>query len=491
MSEQKIIAKQCFMCYNEMRYIFFDIKRFWGENMIYINFDRSSSEPLYIQAFNRLADKINHGEILSGTKLPSQRQMAKQLNVSVNTITNAYNMLVQYGYVSSTERSGYYVNNVIDPTDNATDKLWKSDVPCTYNFSRNGVDLTVPLSFRRTFKYCSKTFVDDTFSYPDYTGTYDLRKQISSMLSKTQGISCSPTQIILGTSFEQLVGSLLTVLGRDLVVGMENPAYIKPAQYLMLSCSKLKYLNIPAGGINEEILKDFDADILLLMPYHHYPLYYTMTTEQKQAVLDWAGSRRYIIEYGYDMDLMYDTPTESMFSMSENKNVIFAGDFKRTISPSVNAAYLVLPEQTVSLWQQKYYTYHSSVSIIEQNFISEIIKNNSYYSNIKRLKNLYKNKSRLLVDTIKEHPLGERVNVLHSGCGTTVVIQPEIPVPEDRLLIAAHENGVKISYIKNALENPNPLIPPNLFILGFGELSKEEITKGAGILLDVWTSLLP
>ena len=105
--------------------------------MIYIDFDRDSSEPLYIQAFNQLAKKINHNEIKGGTRLPSSRQMSKQMNVSVNTITNAYNLLVQYGYISSEERSGYYVNDITKTDENVPERKWHSDTPYTYNFSRN------------------------------------------------------------------------------------------------------------------------------------------------------------------------------------------------------------------------------------------------------------------------------------------------------------------------------------------------------------------
>ena len=42
--------------------------------------------------------------------------------------------------------------------------------------------------------------------------------------------------------------------------------------------------------------------------------------------------------------------------MSQNKNVIFAGDFQRSIAPNISTAYLILPEHLVNLWQKEYYT---------------------------------------------------------------------------------------------------------------------------------------
>ncbi|HIV85893.1 MAG TPA: PLP-dependent aminotransferase family protein [Candidatus Monoglobus merdigallinarum] len=453
--------------------------------MIYINFDRNSSEPLYIQAFNQLVVKINHGEIPYGTKLPSQRQLAQQLNVSVNTVSAAYNMLIRYEYISSRERSGYYVNK-ISPAESSPERVWHSNVPYIYNFSRNGVDLTIPSSLRRAYRYCAKSITEDKFTYPDYTGLYSVRKQISQMLSRLHGINCQPIQIILGPSIEQLTVSLLDVLGRDCVFGMENPAYFLIAQAVGLTGRRISYLNTKPNGISEDILKDYSADILFLMPFHHYPLYCTMTKEQKLAVLSWANKDKYIIEYGYDMDFVYQKPTEPLFSMSNNKNVIFAGDFKRTVSPSINLAYLVLPESLLNRWQKLYYVYHSSVSVMEQEFISEIIRDCSYYSNIKRLKNIYRKKRDALVSALKSHPAGNKIKIENDCCGTALLLRPQSTLSGEELIVMAHEHGVKLSYISNALEQKNPHMDPKMFILGFGELSETDIRDGAKLLLDTW-----
>lgn len=458
--------------------------------MIYIDFDRDSSEPLYIQAFNQLAKKINHNEIKGGTRLPSSRQMSKQMNVSVNTITNAYNLLVQYGYISSEERSGYYVNDITKTDENVPERKWHSDAPYTYNFSRNGSDLSVPASLKKSYKYCLKNFIEDAFSYPDYTGTYDLRKQISLMLNKTLDINCSPLQVIVGSGLETLLDSLFRIMGNDMVFGLENPAYYRIASYMRLGGRRLSYLNIETDGPTQKSLNNFNADILFLMPFHHYPMYYTMSKEQKRMILDWAGKDRYIIEYGYVMDFVYKNQSKPLFSMSQNKNVIFAGDFQRSIAPNISTAYLILPEHLVNLWQKEYYTYHSYVSKAEQEFIAEIIKNGSYYTNLKRLRKQYQNKQEHLVSCLCKHPLGQKIEIKNTDAGTTILMVPKPDISEENLIVSAHKKGVKLSYIKNALEQENPKVPLKTFILGFGELSIPEIEAGAKLLMDTWTPLL-
>ena len=52
------------------------------------------------------------GRIKAGDKLPSKRNFAKHLGVSVATVENAYSQLLLEGYVTSVEKSGFYVTNL-------------------------------------------------------------------------------------------------------------------------------------------------------------------------------------------------------------------------------------------------------------------------------------------------------------------------------------------------------------------------------------------
>lgn len=115
--------------------------------MVYLKLDRTSQEPLYIQMYNQITNKIHKGELKCGRKMPSQRLLASETNVSVNTVVNAYNLLNQYGYISPRERSGYYVNEISQLNSVYSERTWRSDTPSVYNFSRNGVDLTMTPDF--------------------------------------------------------------------------------------------------------------------------------------------------------------------------------------------------------------------------------------------------------------------------------------------------------------------------------------------------------
>lgn len=457
--------------------------------MLSLEIDKKSTIPLYIQLFEQISNKINNGVLKGGTKLPSQRELANAFNISVNTVINAYNMLIQYEYIISSNRSGYYVVEKYDNEDGFKDNKWHNAFPCKYNFSRNGVDLKMIEPFKKALRQSAKIFAEQEFSYPDYIGEYELRKQICFMLNKTCEINCLPMQVIVGPDVNYLLDLLIKIIGTDKLYGFENPTYYKLQEFIKLGKYKTSYLNVPIQGATAKQLKDFNADVLFLMPSHHYPISATLSVEQKNDVIQWAKNGRYVIEYGYDNEFVYSQSSKTLFSMTEDKNVIYINDFTKTIAPGLSVAYLVLPEPLVKRWQEAYRNFHSYDSRLEQIFISEIIKNGSYYRNINRLKKLYEEKRRCAVSTIKSHSIGDKIEIKNYNAGTFLIIEPKIDCDVNRLLVECHKAGVKLSCLKNALEQTNELISLKSFVLGFGGLSEEEIKIGIELLLDTWEKL--
>ena len=68
--------------------------------------------PLYLYLYECVRDDIVNKKIAPGEKLPSKRVMAGHLNVSLNTVAAAYEMLATEGYIISNERSGYFAQDV-------------------------------------------------------------------------------------------------------------------------------------------------------------------------------------------------------------------------------------------------------------------------------------------------------------------------------------------------------------------------------------------
>ncbi len=69
----------------------------------------SSSVPIYQQIKNCIIDQIMNGDLSEDEPIPSIRNLARDIKISVMTIKKAYDELEQEGYIISRQGKGSYV----------------------------------------------------------------------------------------------------------------------------------------------------------------------------------------------------------------------------------------------------------------------------------------------------------------------------------------------------------------------------------------------
>jgi GntR family transcriptional regulator len=70
----------------------------------------SSQEPIYEQITKQFKDSIIRGELSPGEALPSIRNLAKQLQISVITTKRAYEELEKEGFIETVGGKGSFVS---------------------------------------------------------------------------------------------------------------------------------------------------------------------------------------------------------------------------------------------------------------------------------------------------------------------------------------------------------------------------------------------
>ncbi len=68
-----------------------------------------SELPIYAQIREQIKEQITDGRIAEGTVLPSIRQLARDLGISVITTTRAYRELESEGFIASVQGKGSIV----------------------------------------------------------------------------------------------------------------------------------------------------------------------------------------------------------------------------------------------------------------------------------------------------------------------------------------------------------------------------------------------
>lgn len=77
----------------------------------------SLSSPLHINLANMIANAIEDGRLSPGRKLPTHRKLADDLQLSVNTVSKAYDILRRQNLIDGQIGRGSYVTNTDKPGD--------------------------------------------------------------------------------------------------------------------------------------------------------------------------------------------------------------------------------------------------------------------------------------------------------------------------------------------------------------------------------------
>jgi len=82
------------------------------EQFMQFRIDNASDRPVYQQIIDQIKRDIALGRLAKDEKLPTVRQLAKQLAINPNTIAKAYRQLEQEGIIATKPGAGAFVANL-------------------------------------------------------------------------------------------------------------------------------------------------------------------------------------------------------------------------------------------------------------------------------------------------------------------------------------------------------------------------------------------
>ena len=78
-----------------------------------IRIDELSDIPIYLQLRNQIVMGISSGELKSGEKLPTVRDLALEMGINTMTVSKAYQLLKTEGYIMTDRKNGARVRTEI------------------------------------------------------------------------------------------------------------------------------------------------------------------------------------------------------------------------------------------------------------------------------------------------------------------------------------------------------------------------------------------
>ncbi len=348
-----------------------------------------SNETAYMQIYRHIKKDIVDGIYPYNTKIPSKRTISSQFGVSVITAEHAYALLCDEGYIRSVEKSGYFVDFRPDdgfssfPEELATN----TTTPQAYYDSFEAYRFP-PSVLAKTMRSVITNRENDILQKSPNNGIEEFREAIARYLARNKDIRVTPDRIVVGSGAEYLYNLIAGLIGRGRIVALEDPSYDKIRRVYEVSNITCDLLPLGNDGIESSALNKTKADVLHISPFRSFPTGITSSASKRHEYIRWADKRGgLIIEDDYESEFsVLGKPVETLFSMTENDNVIYLNTFSKSISPALRVGYMVLPEHLMNKFNEQLGFYSCTVPTFEQLVLSELLSSGAFERHINRVR---------------------------------------------------------------------------------------------------------
>lgn len=419
--------------------------------MITYELDKSISEPLYVQIYRAVKRDIESGAIKSGEKLPSKRNFAQNLGVSIITVENAYNQLIAEGYIRSVPQKGFFAEKL--NANLFAEKRNESEKSAPAASEDDDENKLFPFTvWAKLMREELSENQSKLLKKPPFEGVFELRSAISRHLKQFRNITASPEQIIIGAGSEYLYMLMYILFGSDRVFAVEEPGYSKITD--IYANYGLKYERIPvlSDGVDADFLRRANVNILHISPSHHFPTGVITSVGKRYSLLEWAsGSEdRFIIEDDYDSEFrLAGKPIPSLYSIDVLDKVIYMNTFSKSLAPSIRISYMVLPPKFLQKYKEKLSFCSCPVSTFEQYTLARFIDEGYFEKHINRMRVHYKKRRAELFERMKCCDLFKNAEISGEDSGLHCVVKFDSNLSDEELLAKVTALGFKAAMIKN------------------------------------------
>ena len=338
-----------------------------------IRFSKDSNVTLQQQLREAFVAVILDRKIPEDQPLPSSRLLAKQLQVSRNTVIISYQTLLDDGYIVSKERRGYFVNKKmlerrieaktrpVEPQNKVSD--WQSKLKRIPSIQRNIEKPSDWRGYKYPFIYgqpdeavfpmsqwrdCARQSLNASDIYSSGYDRFDLDdpvliEQIQTRLLPRRGVWAKNEEILVTMGAQHslyIIASLLS--DRTSTVGIESPGYPDVRNILSVNRSNISPVEVDSEGIVVDKIPG-NCDCVFVTPSHQSPTTVTMSKERRMQLLSKAGKDDFIIiEDDYEAEANYrGEPIPSLKSQDAQNRVIYIGSLSKTLAPGLRMGYMV------------------------------------------------------------------------------------------------------------------------------------------------------
>jgi DNA-binding transcriptional MocR family regulator len=436
--------------------------------------DRAAPEPLYRQLAGYLRGLVAAGRLPAGERLPASRELAASLGVSRNTVTQAYQSLVDAGVLVSHVGQGTFVASrgaalpaasVPEPVRSfAWDALFSRaaralEVPAAlrtgppdplhFDFRPGGIDpQALPVrELRRAYGRVLERRLPELANQGDPFGWPPLREGIARALV-ARGIACGPDDVAVVSGAQQGLAFLVrSLVDPGDALAVEQPGYFGATASVRAAQGRLLGIDVDAEGLRVDrlarLLRAQRLKGVYVTPAAQHPTGAVLSEPRRRALLELADAYQLpVIEDDYDSEFRFgDPPLPALKTRDPAGQVVYLGTFSKALFPGLRLGYAVAARPLLERLVLARFASDFGSDALAQAAVAELLESGALERHLRRLRRLYAARREALLAALEESMPGDlRWTRPRGGLGVWLGLPPD--VDPRAFHAAARERGI-------------------------------------------------
>lgn len=459
--------------------------------------DRGSAESLQEQICAGLRQLVSSGALGPGTRLPSTRALAAELDVSRTTAVAALLQLVEEGYLVARERSGTFVAADAAEATRPEGRRPSPAAPAAptatspLTLSRRGDELARaatalhshdrrPRAFRvgrpaldafpvrEWSRILARRAARVTIAQLDYgEPSPELCAAIAELVSSARGMRVRTEQVLLFAGGQRALEFAVTaVLDPGEEAWMEDPGY--PGARNVLGASGARITSVPVDDQGMIVAAGEAAAprarLVFVTPSCQFPLGVTMSDSRRRELLAWAErAGACVVEDDYDAEFRHEGAQLAPLAALDPDRVLYTGSFSRTMFPAIRLGYLIAPVGMVERLRAAQAVLEDQLPWLFQVALADFIAEGHFARHLRRMRVLYRARREAVLAAALA--AGDRMRVRPSSSGLHLIADLPAGVDGAAVAAAAARRGVEAAPLSLFHADPRPRAA---LVLGFG-----------------------
>ncbi|MFI7135498.1 PLP-dependent aminotransferase family protein [Nonomuraea sp. NPDC050153] len=447
--------------------------------MLPIAIERKSRLPMTAQIQSAIRGRIQDGTLHPGVRLPSSRDLARDLGVSRSVVVQAYGQLIAEGYVRAAQGSGTRVAThlphpgraAVEPTRSAEARFdLRVDATSTVFFPSR--------EWLQAYEHVGRS-IGEPGPRRHPLGVPELRAELAAYLGRSRGVLATAAEVAVTADFDHTVGVVCHVLRElgDYHLAVESPG--PPWQARLAEHAGLAVTGVPVDGegIDVDALERSGARAVLVTPLSQVPTGVGLSPGRREALLRWAADvDGWVIEYDRDGHLWFGAGSGPLaLQRHRPERVIYIGATGTLLGPCIRLGWAVAPDPVTNrLGRMQLGAPDPLTQLTFAHFVSSGVMD----QHVRQVRSVLRERRSALRDAVERHLPGARMTGVPAG--THAYIQWPNGVDDVRLAAVARARSVLVHPGGHFRLGRRPSAPG--VAVGYGAVRSGRLPEAVGVL---------